>query len=119
MVNFFISGFTGDRFVNQIVGVDWLFWGEFHKIDIKCLKVMSRILTTETRRKIQEIIDRLASGQKVTLEERIQLKKYSIHIPFIAGKVNQALRRRELFYWNKPKPKNISWFGIELFQWLI
>ncbi|WP_152557485.1 MULTISPECIES: hypothetical protein [unclassified Prochlorococcus] len=55
------------------------------------------MLTTETRRRIEEIIDRLAKGELVTLEERIQLKKYSTHIPFIAGKVNQALRRREKY----------------------
>tara|TARA_Y100001968_G_C19103180_1_gene593571 strand:+ start:284 stop:466 length:183 start_codon:yes stop_codon:yes gene_type:complete len=53
-----------------------------------------RLLTTETRRKLEEIIDRLGSGQLVTLEERIKLKKYSIRIPFVAGKVAQALRKR-------------------------
>ena len=56
-----------------------------------------RMLTTETRRRIEEIIERLATGHPVTLEERIQLKKYSIHIPFVAGKINQALKRREEF----------------------
>ncbi len=55
------------------------------------------MLTTENRRRIEEIIDRLGTGQSVSLEERIQLKKYSLHIPFIAGKVAQALRRREAF----------------------
>ena len=54
-----------------------------------------RMLTTETRRRIEEIIERLATGDSVTLEERIHLKKYSIHIPFIAGKIRQAIRRRE------------------------
>ncbi len=56
-----------------------------------------RMLTTETRRRIEEIINRLASGKSVTLAERIQLKKYSIHIPFVAGKLTQALRARESF----------------------
>ena len=56
-----------------------------------------RMLTTETRRRIESVIDRLATGQLVTLEERIQLKKYSMHIPFVAGKITQALRRREEF----------------------
>ncbi len=56
-----------------------------------------RMLTTETRRRIEGIINRLASGDSVTLEERIQLKKYSTHIPFIAGKLSQALRTREEF----------------------
>ncbi|KGG14383.1 MULTISPECIES: hypothetical protein [Prochlorococcus] len=56
-----------------------------------------RMLSTETRLRLEEIIDRLATGQTVSLEERIQLKKYSVHIPFVAGKVAQALRRREAF----------------------
>ncbi len=55
-----------------------------------------RMLTTETRRRIEEIVNRLATGDSVTLEERIQLKKYSTYIPFVAGKVSQALRRRNL-----------------------
>ena len=56
-----------------------------------------RMLTTETRRRIEGIIDRLRKGEPVSLEERIQLKKYAIHIPFVAGKIEQALRRREAF----------------------
>ena len=55
-----------------------------------------RMLTTETRRRLEKIIDRLGTGEPVSLEERIQLKKYAIHIPFVAGKVTQAIRRREL-----------------------
>ncbi len=55
-----------------------------------------RMLTTGTRRRLEEIIHRLGEGETVSLEERIQLKKYSIHIPFVAGKVTQAMRRREL-----------------------
>ena len=55
-----------------------------------------RMLTTETRRRLEKIIDRLGKGEAVSLEERIQLKKYAIHIPFVAGKVSQAMRRREL-----------------------
>ena len=53
-----------------------------------------RLLTTETRKRVEEIINRLATGKKVSLEERVQLRKYSTHIPFIAGKVTQALRIR-------------------------
>ena len=53
-----------------------------------------RILTTETRRRIEEMIDRLGNGEPVTLDERIQLNKYSTHLPFVAGKISQALRRR-------------------------
>ncbi len=54
-----------------------------------------RMLTTDTRLKLEEIINRLAEGQIVSLEERIQLKKYAIHIPFVAGKLAQAIRQRE------------------------
>ena len=56
-----------------------------------------RMLTTDTRKRIEEILYRLGHGQAVSLDERIQLKKYSLHIPFIAGKVAQALRRRETY----------------------
>ena len=57
--------------------------------------MMARMLTTETRRRIEEMISRLARGEEVSLEERIELRKYSLHIPFIAGKVSQALRLRK------------------------
>ncbi len=53
------------------------------------------MLTTETRRRLEEVLTRLGNGEKISLEERIQLKKYATHIPFIAGKLTQALRRRE------------------------
>ena len=53
-----------------------------------------RLLTTKTRRKLEEIINRLGQGEAVSLEERIQLKKYAVHIPFIAGKVHQAMQKR-------------------------
>ncbi len=53
-----------------------------------------RMLTTETRRRLEEVLYRLGNGETVSLEERIQLRKYATHIPFIAGKVTQALRRR-------------------------
>mgnify|MGYP007063848138 CR=1 FL=1 len=54
-----------------------------------------RFLTTETRRRLEEVIDRLGKGENVSLEERIQLKKYAVHIPFVAGKLTQAMRKRE------------------------
>ena len=50
-----------------------------------------RMLTNQTRQKLQEILSRLELGDSVTLEERIQLNKYSLHIPFIAGKIKKAL----------------------------
>ncbi len=55
-----------------------------------------RLLTTKTRRRLEEIIDRIGKGEDVSLKERIQLKKYAVHIPFVAGKLTQAMRRREL-----------------------
>ena len=54
-----------------------------------------RILTTEPRRRLEEVLKRLSNGGEVSLEERIQLKKYATHIPFVAGKLTQALRKRE------------------------
>ena len=54
-----------------------------------------RMLTTETRRRLEKILARLSNGETVTLEERIQLKKYATHIPFISGKLTQALRRQK------------------------
>ena len=55
-----------------------------------------RLLTTEKRMKLEAILNRLSRGSSVSLSERIELKKYSSHIPFIAGKLNQALKKREL-----------------------
>ena len=54
-----------------------------------------RFLTTGTRLRLEEIIDRLGKGAPVSLEERIQLEKYAVHIPFVAGKMTQAMRNRE------------------------
>ena len=42
-----------------------------------------RLLTTETRMKLEEILNRLSNGSSVSLNERIELKKvlfpHSIH----------------------------------------
>ena len=54
-----------------------------------------RMLTTETRNRLEEVISRLANGNSVTLDERIQLQKYAKHIPFISGLLLSALRTRE------------------------
>ena len=54
-----------------------------------------RLLTTATRQHVEEIIKRLGNGAEVSLKERIELRKYALHIPFIAGKLEQALRRRK------------------------
>ncbi len=53
-----------------------------------------RLLTTETRKRVESIINKLSQGSEVSLKERIELTKYSKHIPFIAGKLNQALYKR-------------------------
>jgi len=53
-----------------------------------------RSLTTTTRKRVKEIIHRLATGEAVSLDERAQLQKYAIHIPFIASMVSKALRNR-------------------------
>ncbi|CAX32045.1 Hypothetical protein PMT_2529 [Prochlorococcus marinus str. MIT 9313] len=54
-----------------------------------------RTLRTDTRRRVEEIIHRLATGESVSLEERAQLQKYALHIPFVAGQLRKALRHRE------------------------
>ncbi len=54
-----------------------------------------RMLTTDTRNRLLEIIERLSNGSSVSLDERIKLKKYAQHIPFIAGMLDQAIRKRE------------------------
>ncbi len=53
-----------------------------------------RVITTETRRRLENIISRLNNYEQVSLTERIELSKYSKHIPFIAVKLNQALKKR-------------------------
>ncbi len=59
---------------------------------IKAMAVRS--LTTVTLNRVKEIIDRLATGEVVSLEERIKLQKYAIHIPFIAVMLSKAIRNR-------------------------
>ena len=54
-----------------------------------------RMLTADTRKRVQEILKRLSKGEPVTLAERIQLNKYALHIPYIAGMLIQAIRNRE------------------------
>ena len=53
-----------------------------------------RTLTTKTRRQIEKIIQGLANGEEVSLEDRIKLNKYALHIPFIASKLDKALAKR-------------------------
>ncbi len=52
-----------------------------------------RFLTTETRRGLEEIIDRIRTGEEVTLNERIKLNKYAAYIPFMALKLKQATQK--------------------------
>ena len=51
-------------------------------------------LTTVNLNRVKEIIDRLPTGEVVSLEERIKLQKYAIHIPFIAAMLSKAIRNR-------------------------
>ena len=51
-------------------------------------------LTTVTLNRVKEVIGRLATGKVVSLEERIKLQKYAIHIPFIAVMLSKAIRNR-------------------------
>ncbi len=53
-----------------------------------------RSLTTETRRRIEKLIYKISKGQPITLKERIQVEKYSLHIPFIASKLKKAQKNR-------------------------
>ena len=70
-------------------------WADLNSTSLK-ISITMRMLTTKTRIKIESIINRLASGKEVSLEERINLHKYAMHIPFLAGKLNQAMRKRDL-----------------------
>ncbi len=51
-----------------------------------------RLLTTETRRKLECIIQKISLGEEVSLNQRIELQKYCMHIPYLRGKLAQALR---------------------------
>ena len=53
-----------------------------------------RSLTTVTLNRVKEIIHRLATGEVVSLEERLKLQNYAIHIPFIAVMLSKAIRNR-------------------------
>ena len=57
------------------------------------------MLSTKYRLELTDICCRMITddGVEVSLEERIQLNKYSKHIPFVAGKLSQAIRRRDTF----------------------
>ncbi len=59
---------------------------------IKAMAVRS--LTTVTLNRVKEIIHRLATGEVVSLEERLKLQNYAIHIPFIAVMLSKAIRNR-------------------------
>ncbi len=55
---------------------------------------MVRMLTTQTRHRIEKIIERLGNGGNVSLRERILLNKYALHIPFIGIKIDKAHAKR-------------------------
>ena len=62
------------------------------------------MLTTSSRLRIQEILNRLAMGDKVTLEERIYINKY----PTNNQKVSTCLRRASHIQRNKHKSNPID-----------
>ncbi len=49
------------------------------------------MLTTATRLRIEGMIKKLATGEEVTLKERIELHKYAKRYPMIAGKLSKVL----------------------------
>ncbi len=54
--------------------------------------VLIAMLSSMTRRKLEVLITRMEEGKEVTLKERVQLHKYSLRYPMLAGKIHQALR---------------------------
>ncbi len=52
-----------------------------------------RMLTTKTHLRLEAVIQKLSTGEIVTLQERLELHKYSLRYPLIAGKVSQALEK--------------------------
>ncbi len=53
------------------------------------------MLSTVTRRKLELIISRISEGEEVSFQERVELHKFSLRYPMIAGKISQALERGE------------------------
>ncbi len=55
-----------------------------------------RMLSTNKRLEVEKIINRLSKGEEVSLNERIKLDKYALHIPFISRKIKLALLNRSV-----------------------
>ncbi len=64
---------------------------------IACEKVIKRpiclksMLTSQTRTKLFNIIERISKGQEVSLKERVDLHKYAIRHPIITGSIKHAI----------------------------
>ncbi|WP_413440141.1 hypothetical protein [Synechococcus sp. MIT S1220] len=52
------------------------------------------MLSTQTRLRLQNILQRLAAGKTVSLKERIELQKYSDHDPTVAAWLRRARRQQ-------------------------
>ncbi|WP_320676776.1 hypothetical protein [Prochlorococcus sp. MIT 1300] len=51
------------------------------------------MLTTTTRLRLEKLIERLEKGEQVTLNERIELHKYAIRFPMVAGKLSRVVHK--------------------------
>ena len=64
---------------------------------IACEKVLQKtymlktMLTSQTRTKLFNIIERISKGQEVSLKERVDLHKYAIRHPIITGSIKHAI----------------------------
>ena len=51
------------------------------------------MLTTTTRLRLEKLIERLEKGEQVSLNERIELHKYAIRFPMVAGKLSRVVHQ--------------------------
>ena len=49
------------------------------------------MLSTQTRLRLDVLIERLSKGDVMSFEERVQLHKFARRYPMVAGKLHQAL----------------------------
>ena len=55
-----------------------------------------RFISTATRLRLENMIKRISNGEDVSLNERINLQKYSSRMPHLATKLCQAIILRDL-----------------------
>ena len=63
-------------------------------VDIRGEPTSPAMLTTKTRLRLQGILRRLATGQPVTLNERIELQKHADRDPTVSAWLRRARRRQ-------------------------